>query len=154
MLFCTAFAFIVALLTAVCRTNPYLLGLEIALVTFFFSMFVVYGARATGVGNAAILMMILTIDTPLEGREIILHAVYIVAGGLFYLTFSLLLFTLRPYRHAQRALGDCIREIADYLSIKADFYNLQTDLETNYTRLVAQQVMVNEKQDFVRELFF
>jgi uncharacterized membrane protein (TIGR01666 family) len=154
MLFCIAFAFIVAVLTAFARTNPYTLGLEIAFVTFLFSMFVVYGARATGVGNAAILIMILMIDTPLEGSQILLHALYIVAGGLFYLTFSLLLFKLRPYRHAQRALGDCIREIAVYLSIRADFYNISTDLETNYTKLVAQQVVVNEKQDFVRELFF
>jgi len=154
MLFCIAFSFLVAVLTALARTNPYALGIEIAVVTFLFSMFVVYGARATGVGNAAILIMILTIDTPLEGIQIFLHAGYIVAGGLFYLVFSLLLFKLRPYRHAQRALGDCIREIADYLSIRADFYNVNTDLENNYTRLVAQQVVVNEKQDFVRELFF
>lgn len=154
MLFCIAFAFVVAVLTALARANPYALGIEIAVVTFLFSMFVVYGARATGVGNAAILIMILTIDTPLEGIQIFLHAGYIIAGGFFYLVFSLLLFKLRPYRHAQRALGDCIREIADYLSIRADFYNVNTNLENNYTRLVAQQVVVNEKQDFVRELFF
>jgi uncharacterized membrane protein YccC len=154
MLFCVAFAFIIAVLTALARTNTYTLGLEIAFVTFLFSMFVVYGARATGVGNAAILVMILTIDTPLEGSKILVHAVYIAVGGLFYLSFSLLLYKLRPYRNAQRALGDCIREIAAYLSIRADFYNIHTDLETNYTRLVAQQIVVNERQDFVRELFF
>ncbi len=154
MLFCIGFAVIVAILTAFARINTYTLGLEIALVTFLFSMFVVYGARATGVGNAAILIMILTIDTPLAGSQILLHTTYILAGGLFYLTFSLLLYQLRPYRNAQRALGNCIREIAEYLSIRADFYTIDTDLETNYRKLVAQQIVVNEKQDFVRELFF
>jgi len=154
MLFCAAFAFLMAAVTAFARMNAYTMGLEIVLVTFFFSMFVVYGARATSVGNAAILVMILTMDKPIEQGDILFHAMYILAGGLFYLTITLLLYKIRPYRHAQRALGNCIREIADYLSIRADFYNLNTNLETDYQRMVAQQIVVNEKQDFVREVFF
>ncbi|HYO21435.1 MAG TPA: FUSC family membrane protein [Flavisolibacter sp.] len=154
MLFCAGFAFLVAVITAFARMNVYTMGLEIALVTFFFSMFVVYGARATGVGNAAILIMILSMDREIEKGGVLLHAGYIFAGGLFYLAISLLLYKIRPYRHAQRVLGDCIREIANYLSTKADFYNIKTDLEENYKRMVAQQVVVNEKQDLVREVFF
>ncbi|MFL5810374.1 MAG: FUSC family membrane protein, partial [Flavisolibacter sp.] len=76
------------------------------------------------------------------------------AGALFYTVFSLLLHTIRPYREAQRALGECIREIASYLSIRADFYNLETDLDENYKKVVAQQIVVNDKQDAARELFF
>jgi 16S rRNA U1498 N3-methylase RsmE len=34
------------------------------------------------------------------------------------------------------------------------FYNTATDLETDYKRLVAQHVVVNEKQDLVREVLF
>ncbi|HEY0039145.1 MAG TPA: FUSC family membrane protein, partial [Flavisolibacter sp.] len=154
MLFCTGFAFLVAIITAFARTNVYTMGLEIVFVTFLFSMFVVYGARATGVGNAAILIMILSMDRQIERGDIFLHAMYILVGGLFYLFISLLLYKIRPYRHAQRVLGNCIREIATYLSIRADFYNVKTDLETDYKRMVAQHVIVNEKQDLVREVFF
>ena len=117
-------------------------------------LFVVYGVRATSVGNAAIVVMILTMDKPVPGNEILLHALYLTAGGIFYLILSLVLYQIRPYRTAQRLLGDCIREVANYLSIKADFYNVATDLETDYKRLVAQQIIVNEKQDLVRELLF
>lgn len=154
MLFCTFFAFLIAVVTSFARMNPYLMGLEIVVITFFFSMFVVYGPRATAVGNAAVLVMILTMDKPLQPDAILPHAAYISAGGLFYLLISLLLYSMRPYRNAQRALGECIREIANYLSIRADFYNIKTDLETDYKRLVAQQIIVNEKQDLVREVFF
>lgn len=154
MLFCAAFAFLVAILTGFARLNAYTMGLEIALVTFFFSMFVVYGARATGVGNAAVLIMILTMDQPLPSAAVLPHAALILGGGLFYTGISLLMHSLRPYRQAQRALGECIREIANYLSIRADFYNVNTDLETDYKRLVAQQIIVNEKQDLVRDVFF
>jgi len=154
MFFCSAFIFFVALVTPFARLNIYTMGLEVAFVTFLFSMFNVYGNRATSVGNAAILLMILTMDKPIEAGAVVPHALYILGGGLFYTILSLLLQTIRPYRIAQRALGDCIREIATYLSIKADFYNVDTELDQDYRRMVAQQIVVNEKQDAVRELFF
>jgi uncharacterized membrane protein (TIGR01666 family) len=154
MLIAMSLAFITAILTAFARSSPLLMGIEVLLVTFFFSMFVVYGQRATAVGNTALLVMILTMDNPVESGGVLLHASYILAGGLFYFTLSLLLYRIRPYRSAQRALGECIREVANYLSIRADFYNCNTDLETDYKRMVSQQIVVNEKQDLVREVFF
>lgn len=154
MAFCAAFAFLVSVLTGFARLNPYLMGLEIVAVTFFFCMFTVYGARATSVGNAAVLVMVLTMDKPLLPNAVLPHALLVLGGGLFYLFTSLLLYRIRPYRPAQRALGECIREIAAYLSIRTDFYNVSTNLEADYKRLVAQQVVVNEKQDLVREVFF
>ena len=154
MLITSAFVFFIAGITSLARLNIYTMGLEIVLVSFFFSMFNVYGNRATSVGNAAILMMILTMDTPIDATKILPHALLILTGGIFYTVLSLLLHTIRPYRIAQRALADCIREIATYLSIKADFYNVKSNLEENYKKLVAQQIVVNEKQDAVRELFF
>lgn len=154
MLFCIAFLFITAVFTSLAQGNVYTLGIAIAAVSFFFSMFNVYGNRATSVGNAAILVMILTMDKPVPLAEIPIQAAYVAGGGLFYMAFSLLLHQLRPYRFAQRALGDSIREIATYLSIKADFYNADTGLDEDYRRMVAQQIVVNEKQDAVRELFF
>lgn len=154
MLLCTGFVFIVAVLTAFARLNLYTLGLEIAIVSFFFSMFNVYGSRAAGVGNAAILIMILTMDKTILVNEAIPHALLTASGGLFYLTITLLLYKLRPYAAAQRALSDCIREMATYLSIKAGFYDTTTDLNDDYRKLVAQQIIVHEKQDAIREILF
>jgi uncharacterized membrane protein (TIGR01666 family) len=154
MLFCIGFAFLVSIITSFAQMNIVTMGIEIALVCFFFSMFNVYGNRATAVGNAAILVMILSMDRPIATGHILPHALLILCGGFYYLGLSLLLHTIRPYRIAQRALGDCIREISTYLSIKADFYDVHSDFAANYRRLVSQQVVVNEKQDAVRELFF
>ena len=154
MLAAAIVAFMVAILTGLAHANPYLLGVQVAVVTFFFSMFVVYGARATAVGNTGILVMILTMDRNIELHQVLPHALLVLGGAVFYLLFSLTLYRLRPYRNAQRALGDCIREVAAYLSVKADFYNTATNLDDNYNRMVAQQIVVNEKQDLVREVFF
>lgn len=154
MLACTALAVAVALLTTLLNHSAYLLGAEIALITFSFSMFSVYGARATSVSNASILVLILTMDKPIPLEEVWMHGLLIGAGGLFYTVLSLLLYFLQPYRDAQRALGECVRSIAGYLSIRADFYDSETDLDAGYNRLLAQQVTVNERQDTVREIFF
>ena len=154
MLFCSAFIFIVAILTGFARMNVYTLGLEILATSFFFSMFNVYGTRAASVGNSGILIMILTMDSSLSSSEILPHALLILAGGVFYTVLSLFLHALRPYRISQRALGDSLREIATYLSIRADFYDVSTNLEANYKRLVEQQIIVHEKQEAVRELLF
>ncbi|MFL5773720.1 MAG: FUSC family membrane protein, partial [Flavisolibacter sp.] len=154
MLFCSLFVFIMALVTAFARLNMVTMLFEIAAASFFFSMFNVYGNRAAAVGNAALLVMILSMDTPVSPSYAVIHALLVLAGGIYYLIFSLLLHTIRPYRIAQRMLGECIREIATYLSIKSDFYNVETNIDHDYRRLVAQQIVVNEKQDAVRELFF
>lgn len=153
MFITTGLVFVVALVTAFVRANMYALGIEIGIFVFLFSLFQVYGLRATNVGNAAILIMVLTMGRTTVS-EPLLYALYIVAGGIWYTVVSLFFYYIRPYRPAQRVLGDCIREVARYLSVKALFYDLQTDLKDDYNKLVAQQQVVHEKQDAVREFFF
>lgn len=154
MLICSGFIFLMAIITPLARLNVYTMSIEIGVAAFFFSMFNAYGNRATSVGNAALLVMILTMDKPVPANEIWINALLIAGGGIFYTILSLLLYTIRPYRIAQRFLGDCIREVSKYLSIRSEFYNPQTDLDDNYKKMIAQQIIVNEKQDAVRELFF
>jgi len=154
MMYCAVLIFITAIVTAFARMNIVTMGLEIVLFSFFFSMFNVYGTRAGAVGSACMLVLILTMDNPVQGSKIFAEGGLILAGGIWYLLFSLLFHTIRPYRPAQRALGECIREIATYLSIKAEFYHTSSDLDDDYKKLLAQQVVVSEKQDAVRELLF
>jgi uncharacterized membrane protein YccC len=92
----TVLVFCIAGLTSLARMNIYTMGLEIVLATFFFSMFNVYGNRATSVGNAVILVMILTMDAPVESAEILPHALLVFAGGLFYTILSLCFIPFAP----------------------------------------------------------
>ena len=153
MLITAALLFFVSLITTFARGNLLTLGVEIGFLSFFFSLFQVYGNRAATVGSACILIMILTMGQEAANRPL-LYSLYIVAGGIWYAAISLFFYYIRPYRPAQRVLGDCIRSVAIYLTIKARFYNVHTPLDANYKELVAQQILVNEKQDAVREFFF
>jgi uncharacterized membrane protein YccC len=117
-------------------------------------MFSVYGNRASSVGFAALLIMILQMTKVIPLAEVLNESLLILAGGIWYMLIALLLFKLTPYRPAQRSIGDCLRETAQYLLIKAGMYNGRTDLKTQYHKLLEQQVVVNDRQDAARELLF
>lgn len=155
MLFCNIFVFFTAVLTGLINANPYLIGLEILLLCFIYSMFSVYGDRASSIGSASLLAMILSINQDVTATNgAIVHASYMLIGGVWYMLLSLSLSQLRPYRLAQQAMGECIQVVADYVRLKAALYNNQAVFDENYKKLIAQQVLVHEQQDSLRELLF
>jgi uncharacterized membrane protein (TIGR01666 family) len=146
--------FIVAVTTGFARLNLYTLGLEITVFAFLFSMFTIYGNRAASIGTGALLVMILMMDTAVKPSEVVTFSATILAGGIWYMIFSLIFFGIRPYRAAQQALGENIGDIAKFLRIKAAFYDADIDIDENYRKLVMQQTQVNQHQDLVREMLF
>lgn len=155
MFFCTIFVFFTAVLTGLINKYPILIGIEIIILSFFFSMFSVYGNRTSAIGTAALLIMILSID---ENVNIIsgawVHALYILGGGIWYMILSMSIAQIRPYRLTQQALGECIRDVASYVKLKSEFYNTDSDFDENYKNLITQQVLVHEHQDSLRDLLF
>lgn len=154
MIICCLLVFLVSLITGYVQFNPFFLGLEIVLFSFFFSMFAVYGNRASAIGTCALLIMIFMIEKRMAPQQVLPSSLLILAGGIWYSLFSLLFFQIRPYRAAQQALGECIIEVAKYLRLKADFYAEKTNIDKNYKSLVSQQIAVSQHQDAVRELLF
>ena len=154
MLFTLAFLFLTSFITGLINADPWALGITIAAFTFGFSMFTVYGNRASAVGSACILVLVLTMDERLTPLGALLQAFYILLGGLFYTMVSLATYVFFPYRQAQRTLGQCIREVAQYLEMRSRFYNPESNLDATYRQLIDGQVSVNEKLEAVREVFF
>ncbi|HZE83902.1 MAG TPA: FUSC family membrane protein [Puia sp.] len=154
MIACILILFAVTLLTGLASESPLLTGVLITLFCFVFSMMGIYGSRASSIGVNALLVMVLSIDRPHQGWDILINAAYVMAGGIWYMVLSLLLYSIRPYKLAQQALGDCVQATAGYLRIKASFYAKDADYDKNYRQLVEQQIDAHEKQDLVRELLF
>lgn len=146
--------FFIVILTGMINQNIWLLGAEILMFCFLFSMLTIYGARASAVGTAALLMMISIIYVDSMDISLLLYALLIISGGIWYLLFSLSLNQIRPYRQAQQHLGECILEVSKYIRLKGDFYNNKIPVQSLYKKLVLQQVVVNERQDAVRQIIF
>lgn len=143
-----------ALLTGLVAPYKWALGLEVAALSFAFTMLLVWGARAAAVGTAALLCMVLTLATPPALAEVLRHTGLLALGGLWYQLLAALLHQVRPYWPAQQSLGDCLHAIARFLDLKAEFYETGTSLDDDYRRLVQQQVVVNEKQEATRDILF
>jgi len=154
MIACILILFTVTLLTGLASASPLLTGVLVTLFCFVFSMMGIFGNRASSIGVNALLVMVLSIDRPHQGWDILINAAYVMAGGIWYMVLSLLLYSIRPYKLTQQALGDCVQATARYLLIKASFYSRGTDYDKSYRQLVEQQIDVHEKQDLVRELLF
>ncbi len=103
----------------------------------FFSLFGVYGNRASSIGLVTLIVFVFNIDGHLAAHMSVLReAVLFVVGGIWYTLLSLLLHTLRPYKMIQQLTGNSIIELANYLEVKARFYGEKPD----YTRLQDQLI--------------
>ncbi|MES1161108.1 MAG: FUSC family protein, partial [Bacteroidota bacterium] len=154
MIACILVIFVASLLTGLVSGSAVLTGILVFFFCFLFSMMGIYGNRATSIGVNALLVMVLNIDRPQHGWGVLINAAYVVAGGVWYTTLSLLLYSFRPYKLIQQALGECVQVTADYLRVKASFYARQVDYDKSYRQLVDLQIDIHEKQDLVRELLF
>ncbi|WP_215223286.1 FUSC family membrane protein [Echinicola shivajiensis] len=148
------FVFLAALITGILNVNVFLLGIEILVLCFFFAMFSVYGLRASSVGSGALLAMAISIDSQKTEAAFWIYALLVLAGGVWYMVLSLSIMQIRPYRVAQQALGECVLQIAQYLKLKANFYNTEVDVSKNYQDLASSQVHVHEHQESVRQMLY
>ena len=154
MLIGNAILLMVSLITGYARLNVVTLGVEITALAFLFSMLTVYGNRAASVGTSGLLIMIFMMDKRVPPPEVPLFCLTILAGGVWYMLFAIIFFGIRPYRAAQQTLGESVADVANFLRIKADFYDPRTDIDENYRKLVLSQIQVSNHQDAVREILF
>lgn len=154
MIACVLIIFLVTLFIGLASWSPLLTGTLVFLFCFIFSFIGVYGARASSIGVNALLVMVLNVDRHHSGLDSLITATYVLAGGVWYTALSLLLYSFRPYKLVQQALGDCVQATAGYLRIKADFYSPDIEYDKAYRQLLESQVSIHEKQDLVRELLF
>jgi uncharacterized membrane protein (TIGR01666 family) len=154
MITCILIIFLVTLLTGMASASQVATGILVFLFCFLFSFMGIYGSRASSIGVNALLVMVLNIDRHHTAFDSLVTATYVLAGGVWYTILSLLLYSFRPYKLVQQALGDCIQATAGYMRAKATFYSGDLDYDKAYRQLVESQVAIHEKQDLVRELLF
>ncbi|PUV25354.1 FUSC family protein [Sphingobacterium sp. DR205] len=142
------------ILTNIVNQNVYLLAIFIGIACFIFAMFAVFNSRAANVGLMCILMMLIHVQTHYPLDQAISYLGFYTLGGLWYIAISLSITQVRPYRLAEQELAETIRYVADYIRLKANFYDAKIDNDKNYLKLIDKQVEVNQHQENVRDLLF
>ncbi|NSL85488.1 FUSC family protein [Chitinophaga solisilvae] len=149
----TILIFITALVTGFLAPYPVLMTGWISGCCFVFAMMLVYGNRGGNIGTGCLLIMVSILGEPqLSVPLTLLHSSMVLLGSIWYAMLALILWQIRPYLNVQQALGDCIIQTARYLEVRANFYTPGVNVTENYKAVLDQQVIVNEKQENVREL--
>jgi len=149
------FIWVTAITTSLIMPYPVLMTFYILGCCFMSSMLLIYGNRGGNIGIGCMLVMVSILgEKAVPVHEAIIHSFYILLGSVWYGLLALLLWQIRPYLSVQQMLSECITETADYLLARARFYEpgAGDKIEEIYKDVLAQQVIVSEKQEAVREL--
>jgi uncharacterized membrane protein YccC len=144
----------IVLITGVIHDHEVLLLIEVILFSFLFSLLGIYGARAGAVGTLALVIMLIHMSPLRRDQPATINALLTAGGGLWYATFSLLLYRFQPYRLIEQALGENLMQIADYIRARAAFYKAGNDVQASFNRMMKEQVDVLKAQAQMRELLF
>ncbi|OZI52663.1 FUSC family protein [Bordetella genomosp. 4] len=139
-------------LTGAASTYPVLLWLAIIGQCFIFSMFSVFGKRGGLIGFGGLLIMTLTMHSPMTPSQVLPHALATLGGALFYLAFSLAFSRVFWLREERQAMSVALFATADYMAARSRFYDETTDLDDIYRELIQSQSVMTEKHQSARDI--
>jgi uncharacterized membrane protein YccC len=152
MLACSVIGFLSALATGLATVNALALWCTVVPLTFVLSLIVVYGNRWPQISFATLFMMTMTLEEHFTPLQALINASWILLGGLWYTYWSTLVSRWMVHRIEQQALAESVFACADYLLARADFYDLDNDVDECYRNLVAKQIAAVERQDAARDI--
>jgi len=139
-------------ITGFSSSHPVLIWFVVPALCFLFSMFTVFGRRGGLIGFACLLLMTLTMHTPLPPQRVLIYSAYSLIGGVFYFVFSVALSRLLWYREEQQTLSVALFATADYIATRSHFYDVHADLDVCYRNLIRAQSDMADKQQTARDM--
>ena len=152
MLACAAIGFLAALATGLATANQAALFVTVAGLAFALSLIVAYGHRWPQISFATLFMMVVTLNDRFTPLQALVNASWILAGGLWYTGWSYLIGRLLWRSAEQQAIAEAIFAVADYLRARANFHDVDADLDEAYRLLVTRQIIAVDKQDAARDI--
>ena len=143
---------VTVVITGLASSHPLLIWFAVIGQCFFFSMLSVYGKKGGQIGFACLLLMTVTMHSPLSADQVLLHTLTSFGGGLFYAALSYSVSRVMIMREKEQALSISLFATADYISRRADMYNLDSDLDTTYRDLITCQSDMIEKHQAARDM--
>lgn len=148
VLLCT----LVALIVSLCAPFQWALRVVLVIVSFMASMMVVYGKKTMPLQFAALFIMTLSMENDMTVPQALRHSALFFVGGICYLAYSMTVSWFLRRRIKQQVLAEALFALARYLRIKSDFYDVRSDLGSQFNLLVRQQILLAEKQQAARDL--
>lgn len=134
-------------------THPVIFIPVLVLLTFSFSMISVFGFRASLIAFSGLFAVVLSMAQVASEGGIIFHALWIGAGGIWYLLFTLGLHYLLRRRETDQLLAEAFKLTSDYLEIRARLMSEKGEIREKFQKDVFDlQTSINEKHELIREM--
>lgn len=144
----------VALIASLVMNFKILVLLEIIVFGMFFSLIGVYGQRLAAVGSLSLVVLAIFIDGHLTGADILKSLLIFACGCIWFLLIFLVVTTIRPYKLAGQMIGENYLQLAEFLKIKANYYQKNPDFDKLTTQVIAKQIEIKNLQEDTRETVF
>lgn len=146
--------FIFTNLIGISQTVPWLLSVELLVFTFFFAMWGIYGARAATIGLVVMFVMAIALGNNAGPKQSFFNACMGLLGGCWYFLWSIILYSINPFRLMHQSTGDYINSMAAYLKLNSEFYTAESNDRRMYKMLFNNQSQIYIKQILARELLY
>lgn len=150
-IFCFVF---VATIASLVMNFKILVFAEIIVFGMFFSLIGVYGQRLAAVGSLSLVVLAIFIDGHLTGTNIFKSLLIFTSGCTWFLLIFLVVTTIQPYKLASQMIGENYLQLAEFLKIKANYYQKNPDFDKLTTQVIAKQIGIKNLQEETRETVF
>ncbi|MDR6156756.1 putative membrane protein YccC [Chryseobacterium sp. SLBN-27] len=144
----------VALIASLVMNIKILVFAEIIMFGMFFSLIGVYGQRLAAVGSLSLVVLAIFIDGHLTGANIFKSLLIFASGCIWFLLIFLIVTTIQPYKLASQMIGENYLQLAEFLKIKANYYQKNPDFDKLTTQVIAKQIEIKNLQEETRETVF
>lgn len=144
----------VALIASLVMHIKILVFAEIIVFGMFFSLIGVYGQRLAAVGSLSLVVLAIFIDGHLTGTNILKSLLIFASGCTWFLLIFLIVTTIQPYKLASQMIGENYLQLAEFLKIKANYYQKNPDFNKLTTQVIAKQIEIKNLQEETRETVF
>lgn len=145
---------VVALIASLVMNFKILVLLEIIVFGMFFSLIGVYGQRLAAVGSLSLVVLAIFIDGHLTGSNIFKSLLIFASGCTWFLLIFLIVTTIQPYKLASQMIGENYLQLAEFLKIKANYYQKNPDFDKLTSQVIAKQIGIKNLQEETRETVF
>ncbi|MCC9043928.1 FUSC family protein [Myroides sp. M-43] len=120
-------------------------------IFFSLSMISVYGHRANMLSFTGLLAGSLGLAHSYEGKDLLIHCLMLLLGGLFYLVVSLVFNLIRPKRYVVLQTSECMELTAEYLKHRGQLWDIDADVQKITEDQLNIQVNLNEVHENLRD---
>lgn len=152
ILFSTALVVFITFIGGYLNVSNLVLFPVLGILTFCLAFISIYGFRASLISFSGLLALVLSFAHRSETLEIYQYALFVGAGGLWYLALSSFWYFLNPKAQTEETLNETFLLTADFLDTRRQLIGEQINRDTLLKQLITLQSELTEHHETLRDI--